>query len=443
MCDTIVALGNSTLNGKVLFAKNSDRDPNEAQYLDWHPAESHSLPKSLKCTYIEIPQVEKTHAILLSKPFWIWGAEMGANEFGVVIGNEAVFTRIPQEKTPGLIGMDLLRLGLERGKTALEALQVITGLLKEYGQSGNCGFSHPFQYHNSFLIADPLEAWVLETAGREWAAEKVQTVRSISNAITIGSTFDLASENLVRVAVEKGWCKSEKDFNFARCYSDFLYTTFGDAKTRRTCTMDWVNTRQKNLAMPDMIHALQQHPHDDGKGWSPDKAITGADVCMHLGFGPIRINQTTGSMVSEIGPSDAIHWVSGTAAPCLSVFKPVWMSAGLPDQGVIPTGELTPRSLWWEHERLHRQALVDFSHRKGILDMERIPLQEELFIEAAKIQDTSNTTRLSYSEYAFNKCFDFTTSWGTRMKQEPVQKKSSFLYQSAWKKINREGNFSL
>ena len=31
MCDTLVALGNSTADGSVIFAKNSDRDPNEAQ----------------------------------------------------------------------------------------------------------------------------------------------------------------------------------------------------------------------------------------------------------------------------------------------------------------------------------------------------------------------------------------------------------------------------
>ncbi|MFM9709680.1 hypothetical protein, partial [Streptomyces galilaeus] len=87
-------------------------------------------------------QAKHTYKVLLSKPFWIWGAEMGVNEHGVVIGNEAIFSKVPAEKDGKLIGMDLLRLGLERGSTAKEAMEMIIALLEEFGQGGNCGFAH-------------------------------------------------------------------------------------------------------------------------------------------------------------------------------------------------------------------------------------------------------------------------------------------------------------
>ena len=148
MCDTFVLLPDFTENGKFYFAKNSDRDPNEAHEVVIIPRKEHLEDDLLKCTYISIPQVKITNRMILSKPVWIWGAEMGVNEFGVVIGNEAVFSKIPPGKEPGMIGMDYLRLGLERGSSASESLDIITKLLEEYGQSGNCGFDHPFYYHN-------------------------------------------------------------------------------------------------------------------------------------------------------------------------------------------------------------------------------------------------------------------------------------------------------
>ena len=108
----------------------------------------------LRATYISVPQVRHTYACVLLKPHWIWGAEMGWNEFGLNIGNEAVFTREKREKQDGLIGMDLLRLALERCRSAKEALKLITTMIGEYGQGGNCGFHKAFYYDNAFLIAD-------------------------------------------------------------------------------------------------------------------------------------------------------------------------------------------------------------------------------------------------------------------------------------------------
>ncbi|HEY0949009.1 carcinine hydrolase/isopenicillin-N N-acyltransferase family protein, partial [Nocardioides sp.] len=183
MCDTVVF---RTDSGMVL-AKNSDRDPNEAQLWAWTPAADHAAGSRTRTTYVDLPQVTHTHATVVSRPWWMWGAEMGANEHGVAIGNEAVFTKEPTSLEPGLLGMDLLRLALERAASARDAVQVIVALLEKHGQSGPCSIEHRrFTYHNSFLVADREGAVVLETAGRHWAAEDVTgAARSISNGLTI------------------------------------------------------------------------------------------------------------------------------------------------------------------------------------------------------------------------------------------------------------------
>jgi secernin len=435
MCDTMVALGNGTADGSVLFAKNSDREPNEAQYLQIIPAADHPEGSQVDCTYIQIPQVTHTHRVLLSRPFWMWGAEMGANEHSVVIGNEAVFSKVPAGKEPGLIGMDYLRLALERASSARQALQVIVDLLAQYGQSGNCGYTHGFYYHNSYLIADANEAWVLETVDRQWAAEKVRDIRSISNGLTIERDWDLASDGLIDYAIEHGLCKNRADFSFRQCYSDVIYTRFGDSAKRQACSTHHLSKQKGHITVKTMMDALSFHSHSIPEGWSPDKGILGADVCMHAGFGPVRGSQSVASLVAHITPDLVTHWVTGTSAPCTGIFVPVWMESDLSEMGPVPAGEYDEKTWFWRHERLHRSVLMEYANRLNSYAAERDDLQRQ-YIEMEKQARTSPAERASFSLSCLRTTDSARQNWLKKAEAVPHHT-AAFYTRLAWKKWNK------
>jgi secernin len=324
MCDTAVVVE----SGRVLFAKNSDRDPNEAQLLEWHPRRVHPAGATVRCTWIEIPQARETHAVLLSRPFWMVGAEIGANEHGVVIGNEAVFTRQPYARA-GLTGMDLLRLALERTAIAREAVALLEELLATFGQGGGCGHENRrFAYHNSFLVADPRGAFVLETAGRHTAVEAVRGARTISNGLTIPE--------------------------FRARHADRLSEWGSRCRPRRARTSALAGAA---TGPGDLMRMLRDH----GDRGAPDyELLVGAfrAPCAHHGGVVSASTQTTASWVSELTPDAIRHWATGTAAPCTGLFKPVRVDLPL-KIGPPPTDRADGQSLWWRHERLHRAALRD------------------------------------------------------------------------------------
>lgn len=437
MCDTVVATGDATADGVTILGKNSDRQPNEAHHLVLIPAADHSPGSRVRCTYIEIPQVEHTYRVLLAKPFWIWGCEMGANERGVAIGNEAVFSRVPAQKAEALIGMDLIRLALERAATAREAVDVITGLLSEHGQGGNCGFRHKEYYHNSFLIADPADAWVIETVDRRWVAKQVRGVYTISNGLSIGNEWDLASPDLVDYAVRRKWCQGRDDFHFARCYSDFIYTRFSCSAQRRQRTLGSLDERLGAIAVADVMGALRDHG-EPGKPWRPDARPADMTVCAHAGFGPIRSSQTTGSMVSHLRPGCATHFLTGTAAPCTGVFKPVWLDASLPDTGPAPTGEYDQATLYWRHEALHRATLRDYGTLLRLYEGERDALEEELVTGALERACDATDERADYSARCFAEADAAEARWLERARAAEVVRRPNPFYAAAWRKLNRQ-----
>lgn len=327
MCDTLVA---RTDDG-IIFAKNSDRDPNEAQVIRWYRSADNSAGTEVPCTWTSIPQVAHTHAVALSQPWWMWGAEMGANEKGVVVGNQAVFTRGHTSPT-GLLGMDLVRLALERSDSAEAAVGVIVELLERHGQGGSCSHEHPgFRYDNSFLVADATGAIVVETAGRAWATETVLgRGRSISNGFTIAP--------------------------FAKAHADPVRARVARCATRRNRT-EAAAARANSVA--DMFAALRDHGDDPMPRFARLNGALGAP-CAHAG-GHMTSTQTTASWVADLR-NDPLHWVTATSAPCTSIFKPLAVDNEVPLDGQVEvTNHFNASAGWWRHEQLHRTIMRDHS----------------------------------------------------------------------------------
>lgn len=437
MCDTFVSLAPATTDGSVILGKNSDREPNEAHELVLLPATDHEPDSCVTATYVTVPQVARTHAVLLAKPYWMWGAEMGVNEHGVAIGNEAVFTRVPHETSDGLIGMDLLRLGLERATTADEAVSVITDLLQRHGQSGQCGHTHRLRYHNSYIVADPETAWVLETAGREWAASRVARYASISNALTQQGSADLRSDGLVDYAIRRGWCDDPDSFDFAALYSDRVYTRFSDSRARRCRTEGILAAAAGSIDLATAMRLLRDHGEDgEAPTWTPADGLLGQDVCAHAGFGPVRVSQSVGSMVAHLvrGQPPTV-WATGTSAPCTSVFKPVWFDGGLPDLGPPPTGAYDPTTTWWRHEDLHRSTLAHYPQAIATYATARDEIEADLIERAGKAHAGGPDDRARLTSDAFAEVAAAERCWLRRL--PPGRRPTRGFYGRAWLGFDR------
>lgn len=437
MCDTLVALPDAAARGKTLFAKNSDRERNEAQFLQMRAAADYAPGEMLKATYIAIPQVAHTHACLLSRPFWMWGAEMGANEHGVVIGNEAVHAMIPAQRRRALIGMDLVRLGLERAASAAEAVEVMTTLLETHGQGGDCGHLGRFYYQNGFIIADPREAYVLETVGRWWVVQRVDRRRALSNAYSIGRDPDRLSEGLQTHAKAQGWCDAQGRFDFAERMIDPARDAASFGRGRCARGTELLDQSPQGLSPARMMAILRDHgvEGDGDPDWTP-AATMRRTICMHAAQGPRR-SQSVASMVSDLGGERAVHWVTGTSAPCLSLFKPVLFETGLPPHGATPGGAYDGESLWWRHERLHRAVLEDYAARAPAIIAERAAVEAGFQARIAAARSDSPEALKAAVSACWREAEAVEARWRSQLKgAAPTKSRSSPLHRS-WRRLNQ------
>lgn len=374
-CDTLVATATGTADRSVIFAKNSDRLPDECQHLRVYPSRDWEKGAGVRCQYVTLPQVPHTYRVLGSQPFWLWGFEHGVNERGVAIGNEAIWTKAPRQPV-GLLGMDLIRLGLERGGTAREALDVMTALLEKHGQGGSPRHNNPKAacYDSSFILADPAEAWVLETSGQDWAARRIEGVYSISNAPCLGSDFELASAAL----------RARTGLDFARDLGEYTQHPQTSGRTRCQRSRQLLQERAGRVGVTDMMTMLRDH---GGAAEAKGPAAFGPSLCAHPGTG-----QTAASMVAHLRRDGVIAWCS-LVTPCISLFLPYFVDASVPEALAEGAATFTGASPWWRIKRLLDRATDNWEESFPRLRAHWQEWQQALLREAENYRKESSDHR--------------------------------------------------
>ncbi|HEY8295303.1 MAG TPA: C69 family dipeptidase, partial [Micrococcaceae bacterium] len=274
-----------------------------------------------------------------------------------------------------IIGMELVRLGLERGSSARGALDIMTALLERYGQWGSGLFGKgPAEgaYDNSYLIADRDDAWVLETSGREWVARQIKSgIYSISNEPSIRSEYDLCSTNLLATAHARGWISPEATFDYAVSHADpGTPLQVSHMRQRRSQSLLESARARGGVGLENAKAVLRDHfegsflngPYFNAA--RPDFLT----LCMHEHTAGFTWGNTAGSVIVDMGQNaedlTVIWWTP--LPPCIGAYIPIFLaSQQIPEELQLPApgaivqppedcgqSPFDPTSYWWRFQNL-------------------------------------------------------------------------------------------
>ncbi len=377
MCDTLCGPGASGM----VFAKNSDRPYGEVQ-LAVPFGRRATAGGSLRTQYLSIGDTG-AHSTFLSCPTWLWGAEHGVNEHGVAIGNEKVATTHDAASAkPALIGMDLVRLGLERARSAAEAVDLMADLLTTHGQGGIADATRGEAYDSSFLIADPGHAFILDTSGSAFAAAPVPAA-AISNRLSVTTEWTHASEEL----------SPGDDFDRYRDLS--VDTAFADVRLAAHRTFLTAH-RSGGLTPAATVAHLRDHGHgpwgapggDDPADPPPSRVgrdASGVSICMHVRGHSVTAASMVAVLPDHLADGAPLRTYVALGSPCVSIYLPAFPATAKGPPPFIPF-DLSRSELWQAADALRARVEDD---PEAIYDVRRRldPVEDELWAEADDVYD--------------------------------------------------------
>ncbi len=219
-CTSLIATKGASADGSTMITYAADSHTLYGELYN-QPAADHA-PGSMRKIYDwdsgvyrgEIPEVPHTYATIGNM-----------NEHGLTIAESTWGGRAELEGS-GLIDYgSLIYITLQRARTAREAIKVMTDLVDRYGYSSE---------GESFSIADPDEAWIMELIGKGaddkgavWVARRVpdgyisgHANHSRIHRFPLNDAETLYSPDVIDFARRKGYFKGkDKDFDFSRAYA--------------------------------------------------------------------------------------------------------------------------------------------------------------------------------------------------------------------------------
>ncbi len=225
-CTTVLVGKALTADGSVLHAHNEDMGNDAVGRLWYVPGVKHQAGERFRVPYVELERSVQ------SAGYWASGnAEggeglgvaaslrpydsvlVGLNQHGVSMSCNWAHSRAENREGSGIRRYALRQLLLERATSARHGVEIVGRLIETHGQADWGGLI----YH----LADPEEAWVVETTTDNWVARRVRDdeIRVTANRFRIGSDYDLSSASLEHDARTNGWLEGEVErVEFGRVY---------------------------------------------------------------------------------------------------------------------------------------------------------------------------------------------------------------------------------
>ncbi|MBN1827836.1 MAG: C69 family dipeptidase [Deltaproteobacteria bacterium] len=375
-CTTILVGKNLTADGAVLHGHNEDMGFTAVGRIVPMKGASYGEKDTLAVPYVTIPQPKETYnywgcgnalgasglgTVKESRPYdWVL---VGMNQWGVTMSCNWMYSKEDSFSGKGIRRYAIRQLILERCKTAREAVDLIAGFIDKYGKADWSGLD--------YCLADPKEAWVVETTSKNWVAKRIKDKEFIvvANRFVVGDDYDLASKGLIDYAVKMGWYDAKKDgkFSFKKAYGrpDRMNSPYDVDRENRSYEM--LEGKQGVMAPEDLFQVLMDRYEGTDKFRKPISEMEHwEDVTDKLLVPrPINTNLCQSSTVAQLRSDlpvevGSVMWYA-MATPGYSGYFPVYAGATIiPDEFQNMNSAYSASSAWWTFRLLQKTADVKY-----------------------------------------------------------------------------------